>query len=155
MPQDQVFIVKNAINFARTTGIYNQNIKDTLFVGLRSYPLLVVSNFKSRELVYHPNKKRLNEYLTTMENTPGEYQVISVYPFYKDLEGIRFFFKSVIQIFTFICAVIYFYIMRLIFKQIYEEKEIVVGIWRTLGAGGVKAKQKVKNSNISYKDEIE
>ena len=30
--------------------------------------------------------------------------------------------------------------MTLIFKQVYEEKEIEVGIWRTLGAGGVRAK---------------
>ena len=28
--------------------------------------------------------------------------------------------------------------MRLILKQVYEEKEVEVGIWRTLGAGGVK-----------------
>lgn len=28
--------------------------------------------------------------------------------------------------------------MRLILQQVYEEKEIEVGIWRTLGAGGVK-----------------
>jgi hypothetical protein len=61
-------------------------------------------------------------------------------PFYNDMEGIRFFFKSVIQIFSFICAVIYFYIMRLILRSVYEEKEIEVGIWRTLGAGGVKLK---------------
>ena len=27
--------------------------------------------------------------------------------------------------------------MTLIMKQIYEEKEIEVGIWRTLGAGGL------------------
>lgn len=50
--------------------------------------------------------------------------MVSIYPFYKDLEGIRYFFKSVIQIFSFICAVIYFYIMTLIFQQVYEEKEI-------------------------------
>ena len=75
---------------------------------------------------------------TAMENSPGDFQVISTYPFYEDLANIRFFFKSVIQIFTFICAVIFFYTMRLILKQIYEEKEIEVGIWRTLGAGGVK-----------------
>jgi hypothetical protein len=31
--------------------------------------------------------------------------------------------------------------MSLIMKQIYEEKEIEVGIWRTLGAGGVKKRQ--------------
>jgi hypothetical protein len=28
--------------------------------------------------------------------------------------------------------------MTLIMKQVYEEKEIEVGIWRTLGAGGVR-----------------
>jgi len=50
--------------------------------------------------------------------------MVSIYPFYEDLQGIRYFFKSVLQIFTFICAVIYFYILRLILKQIYEEKEI-------------------------------
>lgn len=36
--------------------------------------------------------------------------------------------------------------MRLILKQIYEEKEIEVGIWRTLGAGGVKQKE-IKHSD--------
>jgi hypothetical protein len=35
--------------------------------------------------------------------------------------------------------------MTLIFKQVYEEKEIEVGIWRTLGAGGVRAKSGGKN----------
>lgn len=64
-------------------------------------------------------------------------EVISVYPLYQDMSDIRYFFKSVIQIFTFICLVIFFYTMRLILKQVYEEKEIEVGIWRTLGAGGV------------------
>jgi hypothetical protein len=58
----------------------------------------------------------------TMESTPGNYQLISIYPFYKDLEGIRYFFKSVIQIFTFTSSVLYFYIMTLIMKQVYEEK---------------------------------
>jgi hypothetical protein len=34
--------------------------------------------------------------------------------------------------------------MTLIFCQIYEEKEIEVGIWRTLGAGGVR----IKNNEV-------
>ena len=50
--------------------------------------------------------------------------MISVYPFFKDLAGIRYFFKSVIQIFSFVCAVIYFYIMILILKRIYEDKAV-------------------------------
>jgi hypothetical protein len=38
--------------------------------------------------------------------------------------------------------------MTLILKQVYEEKEVEVGIWRTLGAGGLA----VKKANT---DEIE
>ena len=72
-------------------------------------------------------------------------QVISTYPFYYELQNIRFFFKSVIQIFTFVCALIFFYTIRLIFQQIYEEKSIEVGIWRTLGAGGVKQQDQKYN----------
>jgi hypothetical protein len=102
---------------------------------------MVVSTFQEREIVYHPDGKGIGGLLDAMQTAPGDFQVISIYPFYKDLEGIRFFFKSVIQIFSFICAVIYFYIMTLIFRQIYEEKEIEVGIWRTLGAGGVSLKK--------------
>lgn len=30
----------------------------------------------------------------------------------------------------------------LIMKQVYEEKEVEVGIWRTLGAGGLSMKKK-------------
>lgn len=73
--------------------------------------------------------------------------MVSVYPFFQDLDGIRFFFKSVIQIFTFICLVIFFNTMRLILKQVYEEKEIEVGIWRTLGAGGVKEERRMNISS--------
>ena len=43
-----------------------------------------------------------------------------------------------IQIFEIVAVILYFYTMTLIMKQIYEEKEIEVGIWRTLGAGGLK-----------------
>jgi hypothetical protein len=32
--------------------------------------------------------------------------------------------------------------MTLILKQVYEEKEVEVGIWRTLGAGGLAMKRK-------------
>jgi hypothetical protein len=39
--------------------------------------------------------------------------------------------------------------MSLIMKQIYEEKSIEVGIWRTLGAGGVKQKEIKMNENLS------
>lgn len=81
-----------------------------------------------------------------MENSPGQFQVVSVYPFFQDLDNIRFFFKSVIQIFIFICLVIFFNTMRLILKQVYEEKEIEVGIWRTLGAGGVKEDRSIQTS---------
>lgn len=55
----------------------------------------------------------------SMESTPGEFQVISVYPLFEGLEGIRYFFKSVIQIFAFICTTIYFYIIQLILKQVF------------------------------------
>ncbi len=75
---------------------------------------------------------------SALESTPGDIQVVSIYPFFQDLDNIRYFFKSVIQIFTFVCAVIFFNTMKLILKQVYEEKEIEVGIWRTLGAGGVR-----------------
>jgi hypothetical protein len=51
--------------------------------------------------------------------------------------AIKYFFDSVIQIFEFVTCIIYFYTMTLIMKQIYEEKEVEVGIWRTLGAGAV------------------
>lgn len=44
--------------------------------------------------------------------------------------------------------------MVLIFRQIYEEKEIEVGIWRTLGAGGVKPKNEggEKEKIVGFKD---
>lgn len=42
--------------------------------------------------------------------------------------------------------------MTLIFKQIYEEKEIEVGIWRTLGAGGVRVKEEGKREYGAFKD---
>lgn len=60
-----------------------------------------------------------------------------IYPFFRQSLAIKYFFDSVIQIFEFVTFIIYFYTMTLIMKQVYEEKEIEVGIWRTLGAGGV------------------
>lgn len=42
--------------------------------------------------------------------------------------------------------------MTLIFKQIYEEKEIEVGIWRTLGAGGVRVKEEGKKGYGAFSD---
>lgn len=42
--------------------------------------------------------------------------------------------------------------MTLIFKQIYEEKEIEVGIWRTLGAGGVRTKEEGKKEYSAFSD---
>ncbi len=99
---------------------------------------MMIASYDHRELVYHPRVMKQTEMYEAMENSPGDFQVVAVYPLYQDLSDIRFFFKSVIQIFTFICGVIFFYTMRLILKQVYEEKEIEVGIWRTLGAGGVK-----------------
>ena len=101
-------------------------------------PLMMVAAYDHRELVYHPQKLQEALMYQAMENSPPDYEIISVYPLYQQLNGIRYFFKSVIQIFTFICAVIFFHTMRLILQQVYEEKEIEVGIWRTLGAGGVK-----------------
>ena len=86
--------------------------------------MLVISTFHNRELIYHPDKPYYNKMTTSLEETPSNVQVISTYPLFHNLEGIRFFFKAVIQIFTFITVVIYFYIMTLILKQVYEEKEI-------------------------------
>ena len=59
-----------------------------------------------------------------------------LYPFYKLSLAIKFFFDSVVQIFEFVTCIIFFYTITLIMKQSYEEKEIEVGIWRSLGAGG-------------------
>jgi len=85
---------------------------------------MMVASYNNRQLIYHPSKYETNRMFTAMESSPGDFTVVSTYPFYEDLANVRFFFKSVIQIFTFVCGVIFFYTMRLILKQIYEEKEI-------------------------------
>ncbi len=73
--------------------------------------------------------------------------MVALYPFYQQSLNIKYFFGSVIQIFEVVTCVIYFFTMSLIMKQIYEEKEIEVGIWRTLGAGGVK-QQSLNNDSM-------
>jgi hypothetical protein len=79
-------------------------------------------------------------------------EVIVIYPFFQQSLAIKYFFDSVIQIFEFVTCIIYFYTMTLIMKQIYEEKEIEVGIWRTLGAGGV-SQRKVPPIEVELADE--
>lgn len=152
LPPAQILLIRTYYRSIRNGNLYKDEIRKAITEAVYKFPLMVVSSFKNREAVYSPNEKGVISLLDAMQNSPGEFQVISIYPFYQDLEGIRYFFKSVIQIFSFICAVIYYYIMTLIFKQIYEEKEIEVGIWRTLGAGGVRVKKDGKKGYGAFSD---
>ncbi len=62
-------------------GQMNTAIRDAL----ANYPLLAISSFKDRQLVYHPDNNGVGGLLSAMQDSPGEFQVISIYPFFKDL----------------------------------------------------------------------
>lgn len=46
---------------------------------------MVISSFKNREAIYSPDNKGVISLLDAMQSSPGEFQVISIYPFYQDL----------------------------------------------------------------------
>ena len=107
---------------AKLSGTYKSLLSDYIREGVEENPLMMVASYNHRELIYHPLQYETDGMFAAMESSPGSFTVVSTYPFYEDLSNVRFFFKSVIQIFTFVCGVIFFYTMRLILKQIYEEK---------------------------------
>ncbi len=88
--------------------------------------------------MYDPSKPIEGLYSNALELSPEQVEVIAKYPIYHSFLGIKYFFQSVVEIFIFISILLFFSTMSLMLKQIYEEKEIEVGIWRTLGAGGVR-----------------
>jgi hypothetical protein len=69
----------------RSSKAYEGELRTTIRNGLGRYPLLAISTFHSRELVYHPNNRGVGGLLDAMQDSPGEFQVVSIYPFFKDL----------------------------------------------------------------------
>ena len=49
-------------------------------------------------------------------------EVLPINTFYELSLGIKYFFDSIIQIFTFISILLYVNVMRIILKQVYDEK---------------------------------
>lgn len=43
---------------------------------------MMVASYNNRELIYHPEKYERETMYTAMENSPGDFQVISTFPFY-------------------------------------------------------------------------
>lgn len=112
--------------------------KSQLKIFFRNFSLMAVCRLNDREQVYQPHSSdKYIQFAALLEDTPPNMEVIVIYPFFAESLAIKYFFDSVIQIFEFVTCIIYFYTMNLIMKQIYEEKEVEVGIWRTLGAGAV------------------
>jgi hypothetical protein len=134
-----------AWNIASRSTAYDSQAETQLAGMLQEYCVVAVSLFESRELLYHPKQPLMDKFTKALEKGPESVEVVALYPFYQQSLNIKYFFGSVIQIFEVVTCVIYFFTMSLIMKQIYEDKEIEVGIWRTLGAGGVK--QSIPNSH--------
>ena len=141
LDHSQVQMAKTYWALGKASGTLRGGLEGVIRGGIEENPLMMVASYRHRELIYHPSGSQREAMYAALESCPSDFQVVSTFPFYEQLANIRYFFKSVIQIFTFVCAVVFFYTMRLILKQVYEEKEIEVGIWRTLGAGGVSQAQ--------------
>lgn len=50
--------------------------------------------------------------------------MLALSPLYNLSLSIKYFFDSILQIFTFIAVLLYINVMRIILKQVYDEKEI-------------------------------
>jgi antibiotic biosynthesis monooxygenase (ABM) superfamily enzyme len=57
-----------------------------------------------------------------LEETPSNIEVLSLSPLYSMSLAIKYFFDSILQIFSFIAVLLYVNVMRIILKQVYDEK---------------------------------
>lgn len=106
---------------------------------MQSYAPIVAVSFNQRSGYYRPHEQSLNkEVVTLLEQIPPNIEVLALQPLYNMSLPIKYFFDSILQIFSFIAVLLYINVMRIILKQVYDEKEIEIGVWRTLGIGGVK-----------------
>lgn len=55
----------------RVSKSYQGQLSTTIRDALANYPLMAISSFKNRELVYHPNNAGVGGLLSALQDSPG------------------------------------------------------------------------------------